>query len=299
VNPKISVIIPAYNAEKYLAETIESVLTQTYDNHEVIAVDDGSTDDTLRVLRSFEPQITVLSKPNGGPATARNMAIRNSTGEYLAFLDSDDIWTKDKLREQAGFLVQHPEIGLLFSEALMFVVENGEKKILKKIGYTVNPTFCSLLWGNYIPNSTVVIRRSCLDQIGLLNENRDLIASEDYEYWMRIARRFSIAGIAKPLAYYRVREDGLMGDSKDIDKWLRLTLAAVAEVEKIYPQMWAECGIDRNKLFARMHIRAGFAWKQSGDWKECFLRFGQALSISKKPRVIRWIIAAALLKRWS
>ncbi len=299
MNPKVSVIIPAFNAEKYLAETIQSVLAQTYESYEVIAVDDGSTDNTLQVLRTFEPQIKVLTKTNGGPATARNLAIGNSTGEFIAFLDSDDIWTTDKLQEQAAFLDDHPGIGLLFSEALMFIVENDEKKIIRKIGYTAGPTFCSLLWGNYIPNSTVVIRRSCIDQVGLLNESKDLIASEDYEYWMRIARRFPLAGIPKPLAHYRVREGNLMGDSKDIDKGVRLALAAICEVEKVYPQMWDECRIDRNKLFARMHIRAGFAWKQRGEWKECLLRFARALGICKKPRVMRWIIAATILKRWS
>jgi glycosyltransferase involved in cell wall biosynthesis len=299
VNPKVSVVIPAYNAEEYLTETIRSVFAQTYRDYEIIAVDDGSTDNTLRALRRFEPRIKVLTKPNGGPASARNLAINNSTGEYIAFLDSDDIWIRDKLEEQVAFLDKNTEMGLLFGEALMFVDEKGEKKIQGKIGYTGDPGFCQLLYGDFIPNSTVIIRRSCVDKIGLLNESKELIAAEDYEYWMRIAKVFPIAGIPRPLVYYRIREGNLMGDGRNIDKGLNLALNVINEVEKLFPRMWEECGTDRNQLIARLHIRAGFAWKQRGFWKECFFKFAKALTYSPKPRVFRWIIAAGLLKRWS
>jgi glycosyltransferase involved in cell wall biosynthesis len=293
------VIIPVYNAEEHIAETIQSVFAQTYRDYEIIAVDDGSTDNTLKVLRRFEPQIKVLTKTNGGPASARNLAINSSTGEYIAFLDSDDIWIGDKLEEQVAFLDKNTEMGLLFGEALMFVDEKGERKIRGKIGYTGDPRFCQLLYGDFIPNSTVIIRRACIDKVGLLNENKELIAAEDYEYWMRIAKFFQIAAIPRPLVYYRIREGNLMGDGRNIDKGLNLAITVIKEVEKLFPRMWEECGTDRNLLFARLHIRAGFAWKQRGVWKECFLKFAKALSYSWKPRVFRWIIAASLLKRWS
>lgn len=294
---KVSVIIPAYNTEEFIAGTIQSVLDQTYQNYEIIAVNDGSTDSTLQILRRFEPRINILTKDNGGPASARNVAIQNSVGEYIAFLDSDDLWIEDKLEEQVAFLDRHPEIGLLFGQALMFLEENGEKKIQSKIGYTDDPTFCQLLLGDFIPNSTVVIRRACVERVGLLNES--LLAAEDYEYWMRIARVFRMAGIPKPQAYYRIRDGNLLGDGRNIDKGLTYSLAALREVEKIFPKMWDECGVDRNLLFARMHIRAGFAWKQRGIWKECLLRFAKALTFSQRLKVFRWIAAATLLKRWS
>jgi len=293
------VIIPTFNAGNYIAETIQSVLNQTYRNYEVIVVDDGSTDNTLDVLKRFEARIKLLTKSNGGPASARNLGIKNSTGEFIAFQDSDDLWTEDKLDKQVTFLEKHPEVGLLFSEAIMFTEEEGEKKIQRKIGYIVNPSFCNLLYGNCIPNLTVIIRRSCIDKIGLLNESKELIAVEDYEYWLRIAKTFPIAGMPGPLAYYRIREGNLMGDGGNIDKGMRLALAAICEVEKLFPNMWDECKIDRDLLFARLYIRAGFAWKQKGDWKECLSRFAGALKLSRNTRVFRWIIAATLLKRWS
>ncbi|MCI0337220.1 MAG: glycosyltransferase [Acidobacteria bacterium] len=297
MSPKVSVIIPVYNTEEFIAGTIQSVLDQTYQNYEIIAVDDGSTDSTLQILRRLEPQINIFTKDNGGPASARNVAIQNSVGEYIAFLDSDDLWIESKLEEQVAYLDRHPEIGLLFGQALMFVEENGEKKIQSKIGYTDDPRFCRLLLGDFIPNSTVVIRRDCVDRVGLLNES--LFAAEDYEYWMRIARLFPIAGLPKPLAYYRIRDGNLLGDGRNIDKGLHYSLAALREVEKIFPKMWDECGVDRNLLFARLHIRAGFAWKQKGSWNECLLRFAKALTFSQRLKVFRWIAAATLLKRWS
>lgn len=299
VKPRVSVVIPAYNAEDYIAATIESVFAQTCQDYEIIVVDDGSTDRTLQVLRNFEPRIKVLAKPNGGPASARNLAIKNSVGEFIAFLDSDDLWAPGKLAEQIAFLDQHPEVSLLFGEALMFSEINGEKIIQRKIGYTGDPTFRQLLFGDFIPNSTVIIRRACIERVGLLNESRDLIAVEDYEYWMRIAHAFPMAGIAKPLAYYCIRDGNLMGDGGNIDRGHDLAIAAIKEIERQFPQIWEETQVDRDLLFARLQIRAAFAWKERGQWRECLKRFARAFKITRKPRVFRWIIAASLLKRWS
>jgi len=299
VKPKVSVIIPAYNAEKYLAETVCSVLDQSYDDYEVIVVDDGSSDGTLGVARSFEPRIRVLPKSNGGPASARNLAIRNSRGDYIAFLDSDDLWLKDKLEKQVALLEKDPMAGLVYGEALMFTGNNGEIKIRDRIGFTLEPSFRSLLFGDYIPNSTVIIRRCCTDKVGLLNESRDLIGVEDYEYWMRVAKHFTMVGVPQPLAYYRIREGNLMGDGSDINKGLDLSIAAIREIERLYPDLWEEYQVNRKMLLARLHVRAGFAWKRKGAWKQCAIKFREALSHSSNPRVFRWMAAATLLKRWS
>jgi glycosyltransferase involved in cell wall biosynthesis len=299
VKPEVSVVIPAYNAEKYLAETIRSVLDQTYNSYEVIVVDDGSSDGTLEVARSFEPRIKALAKSNGGPASARNLAIRNSRGAYIAFLDSDDLWTPDKLDRQVALLENNPAVGLTYSEALMFTEDKGERKVGERIGFTLNPSFRSLLFGDYIPNSTVMIRRACVDKVGLLNESRELIGVEDYEYWMRVAKHFTMVGIPRPLAYYRIREGNLMGDGSDINKGLNLSVAAIREIERLYPDLWQENQVDRQMLLAKLHVRAGFAWKRKGNWKQCAIKFKEALNHSSKPRVFRWIVAATLLKQWS
>ena len=296
---KVSVIIPAYNSAQFIAETIRSVLAQTYDNFEIVVVDDGSTDLTLEVLSGFGEQIKLLTKANGGPASARNLAIRNSSGAYIAFLDGDDLWMPEKLAEQVAFLEAHPEVGMTYSEALMFAEVGGEKQIRGQIGFTGETSFCHLLLGDHIPNSTVMMRRECLDKIGWLNESRDLIAVEDYEYWLRLAKSFSIKAIAKPLAYYRVHANNLMGDGEDIERSLRLPIIALNETEKLFPDCWRECGMEKKLLLARLTIRAGFAYKQRGDWWNCLRKFRQALGHRFNLRVLRWIVAATLLKRWS
>ena len=325
MQPKVSVIIPAYNVAPFIAATIQSVLDQTYSNYEVIVVDDGSTDTTLEELFSstkaheehtknqtdnagflresscafVEKLVRIFSKSNGGPASARNLAIQNSTGKYIAFLDGDDLWMPDKLAEQVEFLERHPEVGMTYAEAIVFTEQNGRKEQRDKIGYTGETSFCHLLLGDHIPNSTVMIRRECVDKIGLLNERRDLIAVEDYEYWLRLARAFPIKGIAKPMAYYRVHANNLMGDGENIERGLRLPLAALQEAERLFPDCWQHCGVEREVLFARLTIRAGFAYKQRGDWWNCLKKFAEALRLRCNLRVLRWIVAATLLKRWS
>jgi glycosyltransferase involved in cell wall biosynthesis len=296
---RISVIIPCYNAAEFISETIESVLCQTLPAAEILVIDDGSTDRSLDVLSRFGSRIRVISKVNGGPASARNLGISAASGDFIALLDSDDLWVEEKLARQMAVMEACPETALLFSEAWMFREEGGERIPLQRIGYTGDPSLRQLLFGDFIPNSTVLLRRECVESIGPLNEKRELIGVEDYEYWMRIARRYRIRGIAEPLAWYRIREGNLMGAGEDIDKGLRLALVALGEIERRAPEIWEDCGVDRGRLHARLHLRAGFAWRRRGEWRRWLEQNLAALGCCAHPRVWRWMIAAALLRRWS
>ncbi len=296
---KVSILIPAYNAACYLAKTLDSVLAQSYQDYEVIVVDNGSTDDTCAIAMQYKYRVKTLSKAHGGPASARNMAIKHSTGEYLAFLDSDDIWLENKLVEQVDYMDSNLHAGLVFSKAFMFTEESSKLVIKKIIGYTDNPSLRMLLFGNFIPNSSVVIRSKCVGDVGFLNEKESLIGAEDYEYWLRIARRYSIAGIERPLVYYRLHDNNLSGAGKNIDRNLSAVMVALRELEEFCPTLWTDYEVDRELLFARLHIRAGFAWRQERQWGKCLEKFGQAIAQSKDPRVMRWIIAATVLKQWS
>lgn len=297
--PKVSVVIPAYNTAPYLAEAIESVLQQTYQDFEILVVDDGSTDNTVQVASSYVPRIKLIEKENGGPASARNAGMRQAAGEYIAFLDSDDAWVQDKLAEQVELLERNTEIGLVFGEALMFRQIEGERQFGKVIGYTRSPTLKSLLLGNFIPAQTVLFRRACLERVGYMKESAALPVAEDFEFWLRFAKNYSLAGINRTLAYYRIHENNLLGSGQDIEKGLKYALAALLEFERQYPEVWAECAVERELLFARMHIRAGFAWKQRGAWARCFSQYGAALRESCQFRVWRWLAAATLFSRWS
>jgi len=129
--PKVSIIIPTYNQSQYLEEAMESVLNQTYQNIEIIIVDDGSTDNTSEVVKSFDNKIIYIPQKNKGASSARNAGIKKAQGQYVAFLDSDDMWIKNKLEKQIKFIQNNPEIGLLGTGCYQMVDIN--KMIYKKI----------------------------------------------------------------------------------------------------------------------------------------------------------------------
>src|SRR3990172_7360951 len=181
--PKVSVIIPTYNREKYIVETLQSVFEQTFTDYEVIVIDDGSTDNTSVVLKPYLDRIVYIRKPNGGQGSARNVGIKKAKGEYIAFLDSDDLWLPEKLEIQVRYLDGHPEAGLVFTDMVIFCQdESGMHQELKEIHYRGGDiSFRTLLKWNFVPNLTVMARQSCINTAGLFDESRDLIGIEDYD----------------------------------------------------------------------------------------------------------------------
>ena len=286
-----------YNAAPYLAETLASVYAQTYRDFEVLLIDDGSTDDTLTVARGFESRARIFTQSNKGPSAARNLGFQQAQGEYLAWLDSDDLWHPDLLKTQVSYLDVHSAIGLVYAESWAFIQLGTHRVIVDKVGYTLNPDLKLLLYGDCIPTNTILLRRSCYEQLGGLNES--LARAEDYEYLMRIAYGYQLAGIARPLAYYRWRADSLVGDNRDIDRGLRDAVIALQTVEQLHPDLWQRAGVNHAQLLARLQIRAAHAWKRQRKWFQALSRTLAAFRYSCHPVVVRWILAAALLKRWS
>lgn len=295
--PKVSVIIPMYNAAPYLVETLQSVFSQSFQDYEVIVVDDGSTDHTLALARSFEPRIRVLSQANCGPAAARNLGFAHARGEYLAWLDSDDLWMPDMLQTQVDYLDTHLTIGLVYGECWAFVTQGTQRVIVDKVGYTVSPDLKLLLYGDCIPTNTILMRRSCYEQVGDMNVS--LIRGEDYEYLMRLVYQYEIAGVARPLAYYRWHTDSLVGANWDINLGLRDAMIALQTMEKKHADIWQRTGVNRAQLFARLQIRAAHAWKLRRAWGKMVMKLIAAFHYSRHPLILRWMIASMLLKRWS
>jgi glycosyltransferase involved in cell wall biosynthesis len=215
---KISVIIPVYNGEKYLSEAVYSVKKQTYPIHEIIIINDGSTDNTQKIIENLRKEISniiPLFQENSGPARARNYGILKSSGDYIAFCDADDIWLPRKIEKQIG-LFETETVGLVFS-GVSFVGH-------KKGGFWVKNknSLKSLFWNNYIPNSTVIIPKFVVKKVGLLNESRDFFAVEDYEYWLRISLFFGIKSVPELLVKYRAHESQISKWSSDSYKRLSL-----------------------------------------------------------------------------
>lgn len=203
---RVSVIIPTYNRFLQLCCAVESVLKQTYEDVEIIVVDDGSTDQTPSAFPQRFPSVQYIRIEHSGlPSVARNTGVRLAKGAYVAFLDSDDRWVFEKLAQQVAVLDTHPNIGLACSNA--FVVqgnsERSDKRYLAPEIGSRKHVLRTLLHDNFVITSTAVVRRAVLDRVGLFEETPALRVGEDYDLWLRIAAVSEVFYDPSALAFYR------------------------------------------------------------------------------------------------
>ncbi len=211
MEPLTSIIIPAYNAGKYVGEAVESALAQTYPNIEIVVIDDGSTDDTSAVLRPYAERgaIVYVRQENRGLSGARNAGIRRARGEFIALLDSDDIFLPRKIERQVADLAAHPECGVSYCRAVHFYDgDPGRTFDIAYRYYSGGEVFPHLLRMNFINPLTVVLRRSAIERAGLFDESYR--RSEDWEYWVRLAYAgIEFRYLPEALGRYRMRHDSL------------------------------------------------------------------------------------------
>jgi glycosyltransferase involved in cell wall biosynthesis len=210
--PLISVIIPTYNHARYLGRALQSVLDQTFSNWEIIIVDNHSTDNTDELVASFaDSRTTYLKVHNHGViAKSRNMGVRAAKGEWIAFLDSDDWWSADKLK--VWFDCVSDKVDLVYHDLEIVNAQPRSWSRKKNRSGQVQPPVLThlLLGGNAISNSSVVVRKSLLEKIGGIDESAEMIAAEDYNAWLRIAQltdRFVY--LPHRLGYYFVHSQGI------------------------------------------------------------------------------------------
>jgi len=203
LQPLVSIIIPAYNRADFTVKTIQSVLAQTYGNIELIVVDNGSTDDTKDRLKVFGDKIKYLYKVNRGVCAARNLGLTHAKGEFIAFLDNDDLYLPNKVELSVNFLKQRSDYGFVHTDAYLVDAEdqivglNGHRK-RKYQGWIRN----RLLLTNFVCNPTVMLRRECFEKIGIFDEK--LFIPADWDLWIRIAENYKIGYIKQPLSKYRI-----------------------------------------------------------------------------------------------
>lgn len=284
----ISVIIPTYNRADKLRICLESLVNQSFKNFEVIVCDDGSTDDTSKVISEFETVLDlkyILDSNFGGPARPRNNGIRLAKGEVIAFLDSDDWWYPNKL-----------EVSLSFIEGFDIVYHNLDKYIkldkvegiIKGRVFTTNIVKDLIVNGNGIPNSSVLIRKSIVDQVGEITEDKNLIAVEDSDYWIRVAQvtdKFKY--INKSLGAYwvgdnislsekqMVREkalftkyEALLSNEEKVQSLKLLSLKKARILHKL--DKFVEAGQEYNKAFTLKYFNRNF--KISIGLLACFFK---------------------------
>nr|WP_246841319.1 glycosyltransferase family A protein [Chroococcidiopsis sp. TS-821] len=217
--PKISVIVPVYNGEKTILQTIKSVQQQTFFNFELIVINDGSTDSTLEQLASIrEPRMKVLSYENRGLPEARNRGIANATGDFITFIDADDLWTPDKLELQLAVLQQHPEADAVYSWTL-YLNEEGTAFHQGEQLYFQGNVLPQLLLSNFIASgSNIMIRKQAIASIGYFDPA--LRSCEDWDYWLRLAAKCAFAVVPKYQIIYRQSTTAMSSKVEVMEKHL-------------------------------------------------------------------------------
>lgn len=235
---KVSVIIPAYNAGRYIRKALDSVLGQTYKDIEVIVVDDGSADDTRGIVLQHYPSVRYFHQQNGGVAAARNRALREARGELIAFLDADDVWLPTKVEKQVAYLVAHPDVGWLSTNQVYFdetgiTGEDARKRERLFTGDLVRNLFmCS-----GITPSTLMVRRSVLDDVGGFEEG--LRIGEDDNLWMRMAMKHRADLLDENLVMYRQTPGSLTQGSASLFDGIK---AHIELLHAKYPAIIARLG---------------------------------------------------------
>ncbi len=209
----VSVIIPVYNGENMVKEAVDSVLSQTFKDFEVIVVDDGSKDNTRKVLEPYMDRIKYFYQDNRGVAGARNRGIEESEGVYIAFLDQDDIWLPEKLELQAEYLDRNADAGMVYCRYWREYQNSGRKKLRPKEKYLENGyIYCKVLFRYLIWIGTVMVRRDCFEKLGFFDAS--LVPAEDKEMLLRAAKNYRIGFVEKPLAVHRIRQQSLARHDK-------------------------------------------------------------------------------------
>ncbi|WP_009633297.1 glycosyltransferase family 2 protein [Synechocystis sp. PCC 7509] len=240
--PLVSVIIPAYNAEAFIERTLNSVLGQTYNNLEVLVVDDGSKDKTFELVQSIaqkDSRVTLIQQKNAGVATARNLAIEKSQGEYIAPIDADDIWYPSKIEKQVKCILEAGEsVGLVYSlsanidENDLIIGQYSDNFIFKPEGKVYTALLCTNFVGNA---STPLIRRTCFKHIGGYNYQLKQEAAqgcEDWDMYLRIAEYYEFRVVPEFLVGYRQVIGSMAGNYKSMVKSYNLVMA---DVQRIHP----------------------------------------------------------------
>lgn len=229
---KVSVIIPVYNVEEYISDTIRSVLEQTYSNFELLIVNDGSPDRSVEICQGFnDPRIRIINQLNRGLAGARNTGIRHATGEYIAFLDGDDLWLPTKLAQHLEHLEKRPEVGISYSRSEL-IDQSGSRTGTYLMPELSGITVFTLLRGSPIGNgSAAVFRREVFEEIQFQDDryrteycyfDEQFRQSEDIECWLRIAiqTKWQWEGIPEASTLYRVNPNGLSANlNKQFNSW--------------------------------------------------------------------------------
>jgi glycosyltransferase involved in cell wall biosynthesis len=292
--------MPAFNRAHFIGRALESALSQTHPPDEIVVVDDGSTDNTSEIIAGFGEKVRYFRQNNAGPSSARNCAIREARCDFVALLDSDDLWSRDRLEKQVALLERHPELDVIFGLESKFDTEDGLKapeinhedyfEFLDSVPCPVPDPVQMLLRENFfIATSSVVFRRACVERVGYFDEKIRL--AEDYEYWLRFALAGSKFGFINAVLCRRRLHEG------NLIKETLATKASVAEVLDHHRGDLSKYEVHLTRKLRGLHYDLGSAYLSNGEWGKAYehLKAGEQLNESG----MRWrakLAAASLLR---
>lgn len=215
-SPKVTVLMPVYNGQKFLKPAVESIISQTFKDFEFLIIDDGSKDKTLPIIKAYEvkdPRIVVVSRPNKGLVATLNEGLKKARGEYIARMDADDISLKSRLNTEVEYLDAHPDVGLVGSN-YSIIDERGKHLIDTNVFTHPTDLKLCLVTCNQYGHGSVMIRKSILAKVG--DYDKSVGHLEDYDLWIRISRVAKVANIEEPLYQWRKTPESITGANLEL-----------------------------------------------------------------------------------
>lgn len=305
MQPLVSVLIPAYNCAGFVAEAVQSALGQSYEAKEIIVVNDGSTDGTLAVLRGFGDAIRIVDQKNGGPPLARNAGLRIARGEYIAFLDADDVWARGKLAAQVFHLEARPEVGAVFTGWQVWRPAPGggfarpehfDDAIARAevdtqySGWIYN----RLLFECEMLTTTVMLRASVVRAVGEFDVT--LFNGDDYDYWLRASRIAQINKLRFVGALYRVLPSSVSRRPHAMNSEYEVVRRAVSRWGLVGPNGTVTDAQAIARRLEELTVSHAYAHLQHGDPHIAFAAYRDVLS-RHPARMTLWIRAMRALIR--
>jgi len=288
-NPLVTIITPTYNRAAFLPQAIDGVLAQTYENFELIIVDDGSTDNSPEILSEYQSKderIRVYRQENQGQSIARNKAITEARGEFICFLDSDNYWAPDKLEQQLNLFETNPSVDVIYGD-IVTVDENSielSRKNMKRYSGNISRW---MLRDNCVSMNTAMARRRCFDEMGGMSGQRRV--ADDYDLWLRFSARYRFLYVPEYWAYYRVMEDQI---SSDKTARFESNEAIIRDFRRKFPDALTDKEFDVG--FAVFYVRKARYLASTGRKREAFGELFKALSYRPLEKVV-WRGAAAIV----
>jgi glycosyltransferase involved in cell wall biosynthesis len=306
--PLVSVILPVYNRAGWVARAVESVLSQTHRHIELLVIDDGSTDDTRRVLESFGPRVTILDQMHAGAETARNLGLERARGEFVAFIDSDDVWRPERLSSQLP-LFRREAVGLVFGDAVLVDYRRAPSRRPQRTFFDgIRPSRGrvteELARGCFVPFSSVIARRRCFAEAGGFTPGH---IAADYLKWVEMSARCEFDYVAGPVFEYAIHPGGISHDLRETleDRIETFTDALARDTDEEMRRVLRRIVFNLSLSLRIARLRGGFKSRRGAAERARIahnVSAGEALSWSLKfacdqlkTRGRRWVLRSAAM----